>query len=275
MSKNCCKCKVEKVLECYGKLSKSPDGLRYDCSDCRKEYRSKIKDHVKEKNQLYYEKNKEILLVKNKIYREENKDTINSQRKEYRNREEIKIHNKEKQKEYLPIRKIKIQERRKSDLNFKMSEILRSKIHKMLKNQKTSYANLIGCDVDFLKKWLEFRFTEEMNWNNFGSIWQIDHILPINGFNFTNELDKRVCFHWTNLQPLTSIENRQKSDKLLLHYYFNNIVNIHRFNKIQKKYLGYQTLNESLKWLRLELRYGKNPPYEVATTEIDNPQPSL
>jgi len=277
MSKKCCKCKVEKDLKCYGKLTMSPDGLRYDCSDCRKEYRSKIKDHVKEKNQLYYETNKETLLVKNKIYREENKDIINNQRKEYRNREEVKIHNKEKQKEYLPIRKIKIQERRKSDLNFKMSEILRSKIHKMLKNQETSYANLIGCDVDFLKKWLEFRFSAEMNWDNFGSIWQIDHILPINRFNFTNELDKRVCFHWTNLQPLPSIENRQKSDKLLLHYYFNNIVNIHRFNKIQKKYLGYQTLNESLKWLRLELRYGKNPPYEevVNTSEIDNPQPSL
>jgi hypothetical protein len=41
---------------------------------------------------------------------------------------------------------------------------------------------------------------------------------------------------------------------------------------------GYQTLNESLKWLRIELRYGKNPTDDnvfIKTFEIDNPQPSL
>ena len=48
------------------------------------------------------------------------------------------------------------------------------------------------------------------------------------------------------------------------------------FLKVEQ-YLGYQTVNESLQWLRLELRYGKNPPYEdvITTSEIGNPQPSL
>ena len=69
-----------------------------------------------------------------------------------------------------------------------------------------------------------------------------------------------------------------KIDKLQLHYYFNNIVNINRFNTINRQYLGYQAVNESLQWLRIKLRYGKNPPYEDAiqnASEIDNPQPSL
>jgi hypothetical protein len=43
-------------------------------------------------------------------------------------------------------------------------------------------------------------------------------------------------------------------------------------------FLGYQALNESLKWLRdNELRYGKNPTYDLdckQSNEIDNPQPS-
>jgi len=276
MSKRCCKCKNEKPVESYGKLKSSNDGLRYDCNDCRKEYRNTIKEKMKEKNTLYYAENKQAVLEKNKQYREQHKTEIYNQRKEYRNREEVKNHIKQKQKEYLPIRKVKIQEKRKTDLNFKMSEILRSKIHKILKNQKTSYANLIGCDLDFLKKWIEFRFTDQMSWENFGEYWQIDHILPINGFDFTKEIDKQICFHWTNLQPLTSLDNRQKSDKLLLHHYFNNIVNINRFSKIQNQYLGYQIARESLQWLRLELRYGKNPTDEDAiASEIGNPQPSL
>jgi len=276
--KICYKCKVNKLVECYGKLKSSKDGLRYDCNDCRKEYRIQNNVHIQEKNKNYYANNKVSLLVKNKDYREQNIDKICEQRKEYRNREENKEHIKQQSKDYLPIRKLKIQERRKTDINFKMSEILRSKIHKLLRNQKTSYTKYIGCDIDFLKKWIEYRFDKNMNWNNFGSYWQIDHILPINKFNFENEIDKHICFHWTNLQPLSGIENRQKSDKLLMHYYFNNIINVNRFNNKYTQYLGYQVLKVTLKWLRLELRYGKNPPYDTnvnTLVEIGNPQPSF
>jgi len=275
--KKCCKCKIEKPFEKYGKLNKSPDGLRYDCKDCRNEYNIQNREKIKSKNESYYKENKESLLVKNKLYRNENKENISNQRKEYRNREYIKEHIKYKNKEYLPIRKKKIKEKRISNLNFKISEILRSKIHKMLKNQKTSYAKYIGCDIEWFKKWLEFRFDKNMNWDNLGSYWQIDHILPINLFDFTKENNIMICFHWTNLQPLESTENRQKSNKLKLHYYYNNIVNVYRFNRLNNTNLGYQIVNESLRWLRLELRYGKNPSYDNTEKvfEIDNPQPSL
>jgi hypothetical protein len=48
-----------------------------------------------------------------------------------------------------------------------------------------------------------------------------------------------------------------------------------KIKNIINNFLGYQTLNESLKWLRIKLRYGKNPTYEGNNTpEIDNPQPS-
>ena len=65
-------------------------------------------------------------------------------------------------------------------------------------------------------------------------------------------------------------------DKFLLHHYFNNIININRFSSKHTQYLGYQIVNESLRWLRLKLRYGNNPSYDSAKAdEIDNPQPSL
>ena len=276
MFKKCCKCKIEKSYEYFGKLKSSNDGYRYDCNDCRKEYRDKNKAHIKQKNQIYFKENKEALLQKNKIYRESNADAISIQRQKYRNQDAVKEHVKQKQKEYLPIRCQKIREKRKNDINFQMSEILRSKIHKMLHNKETSYIKYIGCDIDFLKSWLEFRFDSKMNWTNLGTCWQIDHILPINKFDMTNENDIRICFHWTNLQPLDSYENRQKSNKIQLHHYFNNIVNINRFNQVYRQYLGYQVLNESLKWLRIKLRYGNNATYnDNKLSEIGNPQPSL
>jgi len=41
--------------------------------------------------------------------------------------------------------------------------------------------------------------------------------------------------------------------------------------------MGYQTVSESLQWLRIELRYGKNAPHSDTSKGVlktDNPQPS-
>ena len=274
--KTCYKCKIEQQICNFGKLKSSKDGYRYDCKNCRKEYRENNKENIKQKQQEYYLNNKDTLIDKNKNYRIQNNEKINNQRKEYRNRPDIKQYIKQKNKEYLPIKKQKIYERRKTDINFQLSEVLRSKIHKMIKGKETSYKYLIGCDIDFFKKWIEFRFDDEMTWNNYGTSWHIDHIIPISIFNFNNQIDKQICFHWSNLQPLKCLENQQKSNKLQLYHYFNNLVNVVRFNSKYKDFLGYQILNESLKWLRdNELRYGKNASYKLETSnKIDNPQPS-
>jgi hypothetical protein len=280
MEKVCTKCKISKSVDIFGKLKSAKDNLRSECNDCRREYRTAVSDHIKEKNKIYYEKNKNAVLEKNKEYRNNNKQSINLKRNEYRKCEDVKKHIKLKQREYLPIRKEQIKQRRKIDLNFRLSEVLRSKLHKLLHNRKTTYSKYIDCDLEWLKKWLEYRFDKNMTWENFGSYWQIDHILPIHSFNFENEDEIRICFHWTNLQPLNSTENRKKSDTKHQHYFFNNIVNVNRFNSRYKQFLGYQVVNESLQWLRLKLRYGKNPTYDddkdnILSSEIDNPQPSL
>jgi len=279
MEKKCSKCKILRSISEFGKLKNSSDGLRYDCKICRKKYRNDNKNAINAKLKTYYNDNKEFLLKENAKYRIKNSESIKEQRKEYRNRQEVKEHIKEKNKEYLPIRKEKIKIKRKTDKNFQISEILRSKIHKMLKGLNTSYQNLLGCNLEFFKKWIEFRFEKNMSWDNLGSYWQIDHILPINMFNFIDEKEKNICFHWSNLQPLESNENRSKSDKLQLHYFFNNIVNINRFNSINDKFLGYQAVNESLQWLKKkDFRYGKNPSDKNVlknTLKMDDPQPSL
>ncbi len=274
--KRCCKCKIEKPTANFGRLSSAPDGLRYNCKDCRHEYVVKNRDSIQKANQDYYKANKNALLSKNKEYRITNSEAINKQRKQYREQEHVKIHIKEMSKAYLPIRKQKIKELRITDISFRISESLRSKFHKYLKNQKTSLMNYLGCDLDFFREWLTFRFNDKMNWDNYGTVWHIDHVLPINQFNLQNTSDIQICYHWTNMQPLIKFDNQSKSDKILLYQYFNNLVNVFRFKKLNAKYIGYQAVNESLQWLRIQLKYGNNSTYEVSPdTEIGNPQPRL
>ena len=270
MEKVCSSCKINKSFDSFNKSKNSPFGLHRQCKSCRKIERDTNKERTRKKNQEYYKKNKESLLKKNKIYRKNNKDKINIQRKEYRNRPEIVKHVKMKNKEYLPKRKIKIKERRKNDLNFQLSEILRAGFNRFIKGSSDSYRKCIKCDYTFLMKWLEFQFNDKMNWNNLGSYWHIDHILPVSLFNFEKEKEKFICYNWTNLQPLEKKENISKSNKIELFYFMNSIVNVHRFiQHNQSNFNGYQALNESLKWLREKLRYGKNP-----SRYMGNPQPS-
>jgi hypothetical protein len=259
MSKKCSSCKILKDYNEFHKSKSNKDGYHSTCKNCRKEYNQSNKEKKKEYNKIYWEKNKDSLVVKNKDNRILNVEKIKIQRAKYRSREDVKEHVKQKNKEYLPIRKEKIKQRRLIDSNFRFSEVLRSKIHKMLNGKNTSYKKIIGCDINHLKKWLEYQFDSNMNWNNFVAYRQIDHIIPMSIFNFDNEIEKRICFNWRNLQPLFKDENRSKSNILVLPYVFNNIILTHRFIQSQNlNHSEYQNLKETLGWLREKLRYGKN-----------------
>lgn len=259
-SKKCCHCKEEVLLTNFGKLKSSKDGLRYNCGDCIKKYCASVKEHIKAKNKEYFEANKEAILAKNRQYRIDNKEAISIQRKGYRARNQEHI--KQKNRAYLPKRKLQIKLRRKVDKGFQLTQLLRTRMHKALKDNVNSntVVSHMNCSIDTLREWLEFQFDEEMNWNNLGTYWEVDHILPIAQFDLSKKENQEICFNWTNLQPLYKMENKFKSKKLILHYYFNSIVSVHRFIiKTKNNTHGYQSINKSLCWLREKLRYGKNP----------------
>ena len=89
------------------------------------------------------------------------------------------------------------------------------KINQKVKNKRT--LELLGCDGKFLKKHLEKKFSKGMSWNNYGE-WHVDHITPINYFlknhDFNDVEIQKECFNYKNLQPLWSLENKRKSNKI-------------------------------------------------------------
>lgn len=276
--KTCKGCSIEQSLDAFRKWKGSKDGYHPRCKECDKKYRESMKDHIAEKNRIHYQNNKENRDAQAKLYREANKEQIYEQKKKYR--EKNKAHIQEMQKKYLPTRKKQIKERRKNDVNFQLTEILRSKIHKQIRGETTSYQEWIGLSPDIFRRWLEFQFTPEMTWDNLGSYWHIDHIIPVSIFDFSLQQDKYVGFGWTNLQPLERRENQSKSAKIQLHYYFNSIITIHRF--IQNEQLDiseYQRIDESRSWIRNNLMYGNKlvdrKVVHTTTLKIDNQQPSL
>ena len=103
-----------------------------------------------------------------------------------------------------PICKICINNLYKEDIIIRISNICRRRVSQTLeKNSKSEKTFcLIGCSPKFLKEYLESQFKDGMTWKNYGNKWQIDHIKPCCRFNLENPDEQKICFHYTNLQPL-------------------------------------------------------------------------
>lgn len=69
---------------------------------------------------------------------------------------------------------------------------------------------LIGCTSESFLRYFESRFTQGMNWDNYGE-WHIDHIIPCSSFNLNNTKEQLTCFNYTNLQPLWATSDIAKN----------------------------------------------------------------
>ncbi len=83
---------------------------------------------------------------------------------------------------------------------------------KSIKNKDTTAA-LIGCSYSKLCEHLSSQFDKNMNWDNYATYWEIDHIVPLGSVDLTVDSEKyRVC-NYKNLRPLSKKDHKLKSSK--------------------------------------------------------------
>jgi len=108
--------------------------------------------------------------------------------------------------------------RLKEDPSYRAVYNLRKRFRGIIKSCKTgegiSSSGLIGCKTIELRIHLEKQFKRGMTWDNYGTYWHVDHIIPCAKFNHLIESQRKQCWHWTNLQPLEAKKNMQKSDTI-------------------------------------------------------------
>jgi hypothetical protein len=178
---NCSKCNINP--------KKYNNGM---CKSCNTEYMKRYRktDNYKEYYMEDYEKTREKRLKYKKQYYQDHKEERAKYMREY--------------KEKNP--------------HIKTQASIMVYISKSLKAQKKCIEHL-GCSWDAFYKHIEQQFLPEMNWENYGDIWEVDHIVP---------LSRGGDFHYQNTQPLFKttkiaesfgyigyIGNRNKSNKLL------------------------------------------------------------
>jgi hypothetical protein len=207
-----------KCIRCNVAEFEKKNNRKY-CDECNLEkrrercrnYKANNREKIQAYNKEYKEKNKEYLKFCTKIWSDKNRDIIN-----------------EKQNKYAS-------ERRKTDVSFKLACNFRSKLYKILNGTSSkSLSKLLGFDCDILKKWLEFQFDSNMNFENHGEYWHLDHVIPCAKFDLDNIKHLEVCVHWTNIQPLKASINSSKKDTISLREIHLHEIKIAAFIKMRK-----------------------------------------
>lgn len=203
-----------------------------------KDYESKNSDYVKARGKKYRQENSNVLKEKYKKKRDDNIEYYRKKEKEWRDKrspeQKAKAlelskkwaeNNKERVKElYERRRHIKREQRRiwcnnksATDIGFRILKNLRSRTRFALKRDKTvksdTTVNLLGCSIEYFKIYFTSKFHKGMSWEDFmnGDI-HIDHVKPCSKFDLTNPEEQKLCFHFSNLQPLWWYDNLAKSD---------------------------------------------------------------
>ena len=77
-----------------------------------------------------------------------------------------------------------------------------------------------------------------MRLEKYGSIWQIDHCLPIAAFNLIDESDMKKSLNWINLRPMYSSENNLKKAKINHRLYLMQENKANYFRKLKEERLN-------------------------------------
>jgi len=190
-----------KIKEYKDEYNKNNPKLEY-----HKEYREKNKELVSQRKKDYYQNNKEKVKEKVRKYSFENREYILQRKRE--NREKNKDEYNRRWCEYVKNRK-------DNDPLYKLSCNIRTLISQSFKGQFTSKAKktieILGCDFETFKEHIETKFTDDMNWNNYASYWQLDHKTPISWAECEEDVYK--LNHYTNFQPLFWKENISKGNR--------------------------------------------------------------
>lgn len=244
--KICTRCEKEKHISEYGKHQGCTWGRNPWCKACVKQYRldniARIKAAAKERYQLeqktdpdwvrnnreratqYYVDNKDKVLQYHQEYRasEVNKKRQSRYHKTYRvkNQARLKAYQKRYGKENRKRLNAYERDRKRNDPVFRLRRIVSSTVSAALRKRGRTKGGAtflaLGYSPADLKTHLERLFTSEMSWDNYGTYWTIDHIMPQVCFPYKDLNDPLFteCWALSNLRPLEKTENFRKNSKV-------------------------------------------------------------
>jgi hypothetical protein len=222
-SKKCKNCKLSKSSDQFNKSNLSIDGLSANCRECQKTMRCKSASPKSDASTLLLDCGKcnlKKLASEFKPFKKAKSGYFSTCKSCWKPREWNKEKQKASEQKYVSSNpeKIKAKNARQSKFPQRvMKQRISARIKCALESASTYKSNktvhYIGCDMKYLRKWLEYQFTEGMNWDN-RSEWHIDHVRPCAVYDLLDLEEQQKCFNWKNMRPCWKTENMEKGDKI-------------------------------------------------------------
>ena len=208
-TKQCIKCKKIKFIAEFLKSISTESGYGPKCKECYNEYQ---REYRKKKNTAleYYYRNQAKCQEKSRNYSKTNRETRNE------------------------IQRIWRKKQRETNPSWKAWENARKRIWKVMNVKKqTSTDKLIGTTPIMFKLWLEYTFSEKMNWNNYGTYWHIEHVIPLATFDITQNDQVLNAFNWKNCRAETKKFNLKKQNNIIQEQVDNQDRDLKHFMQIR------------------------------------------
>ncbi len=202
--KACSKCKNVFSYDFFYKSKNTNDGFHPQCKICKKksdkERYEKKKDEICKKQRVRYAKN---AIMERKSAIERYKRSISTP--------EGKRSLLDRKNEWSRLKA-------KSNPAYRINRSFSREIGRQVNKNGNSYLSHVGYSIKELMQHLEKQFDKKMSWDNYGSYWHIDHIVPKSSFKILEIGDDefKACWCLTNLRPLEAIANISKGSKLEL-----------------------------------------------------------
>lgn len=207
--KTCAWCENKLPLsEFYPRRERGLNEYRSHCKGCAKERQQQNREKQNEYTRKSYKKNAPKRKFATREYRKNNLETVMLTEKKSREK------HKEKRLQYSVAYH---RQRRQNDPLFKFRHDVSNSIYNSFvrgsHSKDKSCIQILGCEIDFFKEYIQSKFTNGMDFSNYGK-WHLDHIIPLS--TGKTHADIEALNHYTNFQPLWAIDNLKKSNKSTL-----------------------------------------------------------
>ena len=225
-TKYCNKCTSTKRSSSFGKCSRNSDGLQSWCKECKKNnYQSK-----------------HLGLGK---YSQVSYDVLSTMSEKFcwscmtmKSRSDYSVDSSRKDRMQVECKKCKHtkvavlnKKRYQSNIQVRIATNFRSRFNEIVRikkiNSNNSSIRYLGLNLESFKSYLESKFLKGMTWENYGSVWHMDHKVPCVSFDLTKESEIKKCFNYKNIQPLFAT-----TEIAMQHGHMNEIGNLNKHSKL-------------------------------------------
>lgn len=111
---------------------------------------------------------------------------------------------------------------RENNLNIKVAKIARNQVYRIITQAKLKKFgktfDILDYTVEDFIHHIEGLFSPEMTWENYGSVWEIDHVKPVMAFDIKSMKDVAQVNSLSNLLPILKSDHKVKTIQDIIKY---------------------------------------------------------